>query len=60
MIRRGQGISGRFDGETGTQMPIAASEMSLHHTDLVHASLAAFRALQDAGFFRTLGAAGMP
>ncbi len=38
MIRRGQGISDRFDGETGTPMPIAAGEMSLHHTDLVHAS----------------------
>lgn len=38
MIRRGQGISGRFDGETGTPMPIVAGEMSLHHTDLVHAS----------------------
>lgn len=38
MIRRGQGISGRFDGETGTLMPIAPGEMSLHHTDLVHAS----------------------
>ena len=38
MIRRGQGISDRFDGETGALMPIAAGEMSLHHTDLVHAS----------------------
>ena len=38
MIRRGQGISGRFDGEAGTLMPVAAGEMSLHHTDLVHAS----------------------
>lgn len=38
MIRRGQGISQRFDGETGVPMPIAAGEMSLHHTDLVHAS----------------------
>jgi ectoine hydroxylase-related dioxygenase (phytanoyl-CoA dioxygenase family) len=38
MIRRGQGISDRFDHETGTPMPIAAGEMSLHHTDLVHAS----------------------
>jgi non-haem Fe2+, alpha-ketoglutarate-dependent halogenase len=38
MIRRGQGISGRFDGETGTTMPVRAGQMSLHHTDLVHAS----------------------
>ena len=38
MIRRGQGISGRFDGETGTLMPVHAGQMSLHHTDLVHAS----------------------
>ena len=38
MIRRGQGISQRFDAETGVAMPVAAGEMSLHHTDLVHAS----------------------
>lgn len=38
MIRRGQGISGRFDHETGTFMPLEAGQMSLHHTDLVHAS----------------------
>ena len=38
MIRRGQGISERFDHETGVPMPLAAGEMSLHHTDLVHAS----------------------
>jgi ectoine hydroxylase-related dioxygenase (phytanoyl-CoA dioxygenase family) len=38
MIRRGQGISGRFDQETGTPMPLATGDMSLHHTDLVHAS----------------------
>jgi non-heme Fe2+,alpha-ketoglutarate-dependent halogenase len=38
MIRRGQGISGRFDGESGTPMPVLAGQMSLHHTDLVHAS----------------------
>jgi hypothetical protein len=38
MIRRGQGISGRFDGATGTPLPVGAGEMSLHHTDLVHAS----------------------
>ena len=38
MIRRGQGISGRFDSESGTLMPVRAGEMSLHHTDLVHAS----------------------
>jgi non-haem Fe2+, alpha-ketoglutarate-dependent halogenase len=38
MIRRGQGISGRFDHETGTFMPVLAGQMSLHHTDLVHAS----------------------
>ncbi len=38
MIRRGQGISGRFDEESGVPIPIAAGQMSLHHTDLVHAS----------------------
>ncbi|MCB2006225.1 MAG: phytanoyl-CoA dioxygenase family protein [Rhodoferax sp.] len=38
MIRRGQGISGRFDEAVGTPMPLRAGEMSLHHTDLVHAS----------------------
>jgi non-heme Fe2+,alpha-ketoglutarate-dependent halogenase len=38
MIRRGQGISGRFDDATGSLMPVRAGEMSLHHTDLVHAS----------------------
>lgn len=38
MIRRGQGISRRFDTEKGSPMPMAAGEMSLHHTDLVHAS----------------------
>ncbi|MFM7971378.1 MAG: phytanoyl-CoA dioxygenase family protein [Betaproteobacteria bacterium] len=38
MIRRGQGISDRFDGAQGQFMPVAAGQMSLHHTDLVHAS----------------------
>lgn len=38
MIKRGQGIMDRFDGETGVPMPIKAGEMSLHHTDLVHCS----------------------
>jgi ectoine hydroxylase-related dioxygenase (phytanoyl-CoA dioxygenase family) len=38
MIRRGQGISGRFDDAQGHFMPVAAGQMSLHHTDLVHAS----------------------
>jgi hypothetical protein len=38
MIRRGQGISDRFDGETGIPMATSAGEMSLHHTHLVHAS----------------------
>jgi hypothetical protein len=38
MIRHGQGISGRFDDAAGTPMPLRAGEMSLHHTDLVHAS----------------------
>jgi len=38
MIKRGQGISDRFDGETGVSMPLAAGEMSLHHTALVHCS----------------------
>ena len=38
MIKRGQGISGRFDEAEGTFMPVKAGQMSLHHTDLVHAS----------------------
>lgn len=38
MIRRGQGISDRFDQETGTMMPVSASEISLHRADLVHSS----------------------
>lgn len=38
MIKRGQGISGRFDGERGTSMPLRAGELSLHHTSLVHCS----------------------
>ena len=38
MIRRGQGISGRFDQAQGQFMPVGAGQMSLHHTDLVHAS----------------------
>ena len=38
MIRRGQGISDRFDDAQGTFIPVGPGEMSLHHTDLVHAS----------------------
>jgi len=38
MIKRGQGISDRFDHERGTFMPVKPGQMSLHHTDLVHAS----------------------
>ena len=38
MIKRGQGISDRFDGEKGVSMPLRAGEMSLHHTALVHCS----------------------
>ncbi len=38
MIRRGQGISVQFDGQRATALPVQAGEMSLHHTDLVHAS----------------------
>jgi ectoine hydroxylase-related dioxygenase (phytanoyl-CoA dioxygenase family) len=38
MIMRGQGISERFDGETGVAMPLEAGELSLHHTSLVHCS----------------------
>jgi non-heme Fe2+,alpha-ketoglutarate-dependent halogenase len=38
MIPRGQGISNRFDEEVGCMMPVGAGQMSLHHTDLVHAS----------------------
>ena len=38
MINRGQGISERFDGETGVSMALRAGELSLHHTALVHCS----------------------
>ena len=38
MIKRGQGISDRFDNETGVAMPLKAGELSLHHTALVHCS----------------------
>lgn len=38
MIRRGQGISGRFDDTQGVFTPVMAGQMSLHHTDVVHAS----------------------
>ena len=38
MIKRGQGISERFDGERGVSMPLCAGELSLHHTALVHCS----------------------
>ncbi|MGE0310537.1 MAG: phytanoyl-CoA dioxygenase family protein [Lautropia sp.] len=38
MIRRGQGISDRFDAESGVPIPIGPGQLSLHHTDLVHAS----------------------
>ncbi len=38
MIRRGQGISDRFDDVQGTFIPVGLGQMSLHHTDLVHAS----------------------
>ncbi len=38
MIRRGQGISDRFDDAQGSFMPVGPGQMSLHHTDLVHAS----------------------
>ena len=38
MIKRGQGISDRFDNEKGVSMPLRAGEMSLHHTALVHCS----------------------
>jgi non-haem Fe2+, alpha-ketoglutarate-dependent halogenase len=50
MIRRGQGISGRFDDARGTPMPLHAGEMSLHHTDLVHASGANDSADRRIGF----------
>src|SRR5476649_745110 len=38
MIKRGQGISDRFDHEKGVSMPLHAGELSLHHTALVHCS----------------------
>jgi len=38
MIKRGQGISRRFDRETGISMRLRAGELSLHHTALVHCS----------------------
>lgn len=38
LIRRGQGIFGRFDTDRGVMMPLAPGEMSLHHTYVVHRS----------------------
>ena len=38
MIKRGQGISDKFDNEKGVSMPLRAGELSLHHTALVHCS----------------------
>jgi non-heme Fe2+,alpha-ketoglutarate-dependent halogenase len=38
MIKRGQGIHGRFDHETGIELPLRAGELSLHHTHAVHCS----------------------
>jgi hypothetical protein len=38
MIKRGQGISGRYDDQKGIAMPLRAGELSLHHTALVHCS----------------------
>ncbi len=38
LIKRGQGISGHFGDSDGVLLPVAAGQMSLHHTDLVHAS----------------------
>lgn len=38
LIRRGQGIRGRFDDASGVFMPLAAGEMSLHDTHVVHRS----------------------
>ena len=38
LIKRGMGISGRFDGQRGVMMPLKAGEMSLHHTYAVHSS----------------------
>lgn len=38
MIRRGQGISDRFDDAKGEFIPVGPGQMSLHHTDLVHGS----------------------
>ena len=38
MIRRGQGISDRFDDVQGSFIPVGPGDMSLQHTDLVHAT----------------------
>ena len=38
MIRRGQGISDRFDDAKGEFIPVGPGQMSLHHTNLVHGS----------------------
>jgi hypothetical protein len=38
LIRRGQGIFGRFDEAHGTMMPLQPGEMSLHDTYVVHRS----------------------
>ena len=38
LIRRGQGIFGRFDDAQGVMMPLAPGEMEIHHTYAVHRS----------------------
>lgn len=38
MIPRGQGVLGRHGPEDGVLMPLAAGQMSLHHTKALHAS----------------------
>ena len=49
MIRRGQGLEGFADGD-GTLVPVPAGCMSLHHTNLVHASASNRAAHRRMGF----------
>lgn len=38
LIRAGKGIFDRFDNDAGVPVPVAAGQMSLHHTHMVHSS----------------------